>query len=239
VVSGVSAGVVRFLANPECWVLLELGEQGATASLTVAWQRTFGSDPDFGKTGDAVAGLHFPLDNDGDADVRGMCVSRAADGDAVRGVIRLLIARYALDRVEIVNRPPFGTGSGVDGTAAGAAEGFSWTHDLERHRYDAEAVEIWPQESTRPIADKVVIEHADQPGQFVHRARRTPRVEWCLPAATLDEALTFASAESAHAWVERHGATERQRLVLRYRSVAAALLDQVEAQLTEVPRRPF
>jgi hypothetical protein len=219
--------VIRFLANPSRWVLLELGEQGATASLTVAWQRTFGSDPDFSETGDAVAGIHFALDDDG-GDVRGMCLSRAAKGNAVRGVIRLLIAKYALDRVEILNRPPFGTGS-----ASGAAEGFSWTHDLERHRYNAEAVEIWPQESTRPVADRIVIEHADQPGQFVHRARRSPRVEWCLPAATLDEALTFASAESAQAWVERHGATERQPLVLRYRSVAAALLDQAEAQVTE------
>jgi hypothetical protein len=226
-------GVIRFLANPSRWTILELGEQGATASLTVAWQRTFGSDPDFSKTGNAVAGIHFPLDGDDDADVRGMCVSRPADGDAVRGVIRLLIARHALDRVEILNRPPFGTGSGVDGTALGAAEGFSWTHDLERHRYNAEAVEIWPQESTRPVADRIVIGYADQPGLFVHRARRSPRVEWCLPAATLDEALTFASAESAQAWVERHGATERQPLVLRYRSVAAALLDQAEAQVTE------
>lgn len=229
-------GLIRFLANPQSWVLLELGEPGATASLTVAWQRTFGSDPDFSKTGDAVAGLHFPLDNDGDSDVRGMCIPHARDGDAVRRVIRLLIAKYALDRVEILNHPPFGTESGVDGTALGATERFSWTHDLDRDRYDAEAVEIWPHESTRPVSDKVVIEHADQPGLFVHRARRTPRVEWCLPAATLDEALTFASVETAQEWIEKHGATEKHALILRYRSVSLAMLDQdarADAQIIE------
>lgn len=151
-------------------------------------------------------------------------------------MIRLLIARYALDRVEILNRPPFGTASGGDGTASDATEGFSWTYDLDRHRYNAEAVEIWPREFNRPVADRIVIGYADQPGQFVHRARRNKRVEWCLPAATLDEALTFASAESAQAWVDRHGATEKHPLTPMYRSVAQALLDQSDAQVNEEMR---
>ena len=233
----VSAGIVRFLANPRAFVLLELGEEGASASLTVAWQRTFGSDPDFGETGDAVAGIHFPVDTNDHADVRGMCVSRAAKGNGVGLAIRLLIAKYALDRVETMNGPPFGTGSKVDdGTVPGAAEGvswpeaFSWTHDLERHRYNADAVAIWPQESSRPVRDRIVIEHADQPGMFVHRARRSPRVYWCLPATNLAEALTFASVENAQEWIEKRGSTEKNPLVLRYRAVAQALLDQEDAR---------
>ncbi|MEI7761477.1 MAG: hypothetical protein WCJ67_12065 [Thermoleophilia bacterium] len=232
-----SAGIVRFLANPRAFVLLELGEEGASASLAVAWQRTFGCDPDFGEAGDAVAGIHFPVDTNDHADVRGMCVSRAAKGDGVGLAIRLLIAKYALDRVETMNRPPFGTGSTADdGTAPGEAEGFSWpeafswTHDLERHRYNADAVEIWPQESSRPVRDRIVIEHADQPGMFVHRARRSPKVYWCLPATNLAEALTFASVENAQEWIEKRGSTEKNPLVLRYRAVAQALLDQEDAR---------
>lgn len=224
--------MIRFLANPSRWVLFELGEQAATASLTVAWQRMFGSDPDFSQAGDAVAGIHFPLDSDA-ADVRALCVSQAADSDAVRGVIRLLIARYALDRVEILNRPPIGTGSGPGETGASMAEGFSWTHDLERHRYNADQVEIWPPETSRPIADKVVIEHADQAGHYVHRARRKPTVEWCLPATTLDEALVFSSVENAQAFLEKHAATEKNPLVLRYRSVALAAIDQSDAETND------
>jgi hypothetical protein len=114
-------------------------------------------------------------------------------------------------------------------SGAGSAGGWSWAHDLARENYNADAVEVWPRESSRPIRDRVVIEHADQPGHFVHRARRSPCVDWCLPATTLEDALDFSSPESATAWLEKRGLTEKNPLVMRFRSVAQALLDQEEA----------
>lgn len=216
-----SAGIVRFLANPQAGVLLELGNEGASASLAAAFHREFGCDPDYEKV--AVAGMHFDLGNG----ERGLCISRTPSAEAANDAIKLVAVKWGFDSVRRLARPPYGTASSKQGTASG----LDWVFDMERHRYDSSAVTVWPVESSRPVRDRIVIEHADQQ-VFVHRARRS-RVEWCPPAATLDEALTFASVESAQAWVERHGATERQPLVLRYRSVAAALLDQAEAQVTE------
>lgn len=60
----------------------------------------FVCDPRFGAEGDAVTGFHYPLDEG----VRGMLVARAANADAVRGAIRLLIAGYDLDRVQLMAR---------------------------------------------------------------------------------------------------------------------------------------
>jgi len=222
------SGVVRFLAHPRAFVILEVGGEIASASLTVAWQRTFGGDPDISENGDCTAGIHFPLDTDDDTDVRGMCISRSAKGDSVGVVARMLVAKYGLDRVQTMNRPPMELGSGVGG-ASDVAEPWSWVRDLARENYNADAVEIWPRDDGRSIRDRVLIEHADEPGHFVHRARRSPRVDWCLPATTLEEALVFSCPENAQEFLRRRGATERNPLALRWKSAVQALFDQEAA----------
>ena len=92
------------------------------------------------------------------------------------------------------------------------------------------AVSVWPLEPERPVLDKIVLEHTHQPGLFVHRARRSQRVEWCLPADRLEDALSFASIQNAQAWLAKHAASEPQPLTMRYRAAAAAQLDQTTAR---------
>jgi len=111
---------------------------------------------------------------------------------------------------------------------------FDWTPDLVPRPYDVTAVSVWPSEPERPVVDRVVLEHTNEPGRFVHRARRSKRVFSCLPAERLEEALTFASVVSATRWLQQHGADEPQQLTLRFRAAAAAALDQTQAaQQTE------
>ena len=126
-----------------------------------------------------------------------------------------------------LTRPPYGT-------PAPAPDGFDWTPDLVPRPYDVTAVSVWPSEPERPVVDRVVLEHTNEPGRFVHRARRSKRVFSCLPAERLEEALTFASVVSATRWLRQHGADEPQPLTLRFRAAAAAALDQTQAaQQTE------
>ena len=209
---------IRFLSGASRWTILELDEDEAVASLTETWRLTFGSDPDFGPAGDATTGFHVELNER----ERGLIVSRSANNEAIQAAARLIAAKYQVAEVRRLTRPPYGTAA----PAAPTTEDFDWTPDLEPRPYDLTAVSLWPPEPERPVMDRIVLEHTNEPGRFVHRARRSKRVFWCLPAERLEEALTFTSVESATRWLQQHAADEPQPLTLRFRAAAAAMLDQ-------------
>jgi hypothetical protein len=211
------SGVVRFIANVEHGVLLELGEEGASASLAARFYGEFGCDPDYDTV--AVAGVHCSV---GEAE-RGLCISRTPGTEATESAIRLVRAKHGL--VQRLSRPPHGTGQ-----MQATTSGIDWVQDCERFRYDSSSVTIWPGESSRPVRDHLVLEYADQL-VFVHRTSRAGGP--CAPAATLDQALAFASVESAEAWMEKYRAYDRHPLVLRWRSVALALMDQSDAEVQD------
>ena len=212
------SGVVRFIAHTEHGVLLELAPEGASASLAARFNGEFDCDPDYDTV--AVAGITFGL---GEGQF-GCCISRSPSVEAANQAIRLLAAKYG--PMQRCNRPPHGVSS-----QQGTTSGIDWTFDLERARYRSEVVEIWPMESSRPVKDVIVLEHEDRL-TFVHVSRRA-NVEPCAPAAALADALSFASEASARAWVARYGASEPHRLVLRYRSVADALLAQSDCEVQD------
>lgn len=208
--------ILRFIVNVEEGVLLELSQEGATASLPVKYHEEFGCDPDYETV--AVAGLTFDLEGD----ERGVCVSRTPSVAAANEAIRLITLKYGI--VKRLNRPPYGFSDEHHVVS------LDWTLNLDRHRYDSSVVKSWPELSNRPIADKIVIEYTDQL-TFVPQASRTG--EPSPPASTIAEALTFSSFENAQAWIERHASAERNDLVLRFRSVALALMDQSDAEVNE------
>jgi hypothetical protein len=216
--ASLASELIRFLSGAERWTILELDENEAVASLTETWRLTFGCDPNFSSTGDATTGFHIELNER----ERGLIISRSANNQATLAAGRLIAAKYQLAEVRRLARPPYGT-------AATASDDSDWTLDLEPRPYDLTAVSIWPPEPERPVLDRIVLEHTNQPGRFVHRARRSNSVDWCLPAERLEDALTFTSLESATRWIAKHAASEPQPLTLRYRAVAAARLDQAAA----------
>ena len=217
-----AAELIRFLSGAKRWTILELDEDEAVASLTETWRLTFGCDPDFSTAGDATTGFHVELNER----ERGLIVSRSANNDATQAASTLIAAKYHLGEVRRLTRPPYGT-------VVPAPADFDWTPDLEPRPYDLTAVSVWPPEPERPVLDRIVLEHSNEPGRFVHRVRRSQSVHWCLPAERLEDALTFTSLESATRWIAKHGASEPQPLTLRFRAVAAALLDQAAAQRKE------
>lgn len=200
--------LIRFVSSG--WRFLELDETQASASLTDVYEETFGQRPDFSGGGDAVTGHHGETPNPRE---RILLVARTASGDAVRQAIRLLIAKYDLDRVRLMQALP--TGPDFDWVAARAPE----------VPYDPDAVVAWPREE-REIFDRIVIEFVDQPGRFVHKDRAHARVAWKFPAETVEDALVFPMVEAAHAWLDRQVIGERFQL--RWRSVAISEADQRE-----------
>jgi len=209
------SGVVRFVANVEHGVLLELGDQGASASLAARFHAEFDADPNYATT--AVAGISFSLGEE-----RGCCISRTPSPEAANQAIRLLAAKYG--PMQRCNRPPHGVSS-----QQGTTSGIDWTFDLERRRYDSSVVTTWPPlESSRPVRDLIVLEIKDSL-TFIHWSSRAGGS--CPPTASIDESLTFACRDSAQAWIDRHGAGEPQPLCLRWRSVALSRMDQSDAEV--------
>ena len=215
-----TAELVRFLAGGNRWTLLELDNDEPAESLTLAWRLVFACEPDFTTSGDATTGFHVELNER----QRGLIVSRSANNDATRAAARLVAAKHELIEVRRLTRPPYGTRS------APPVAAFDWTNDPEPRPFDPAAVAVWPPEPERPVLDRIVLEHTHQPGLFVHRARRSQRVEWCLPADRLEDALSFASIQNAQAWLAKRAASEPQPLTMRYRAAAAAQLDQTTAR---------
>ena len=218
-----TAELVRFLTGGNRWTILELDNDEPAESLTMVWRLVFACEPDFSPAGDATTGYHVELNER----ERGLIVSRSANNDATRAAARLIAAKHELTAVRRLARPPYGT-------AAPGPKWSDWTDDPEPRPFDLTAVSVWPLEPERPVLDRIVLEHTNEPGRFVHRARRSKSVYWCLPAERLEEALTFASVVSATRWLQQHGADEPQPLTLRFRAAATAALDQTQAaQQTE------
>ncbi len=82
------------------------------------------------------------------------------------------------------------------------------------------------------MRDLIVLEIRDSL-TFIHRSSRSG--EACAPATAIEEALSFASEDRCRAWVIEHGGTQPEYLALRYKSVAAALLDQAKAEAQHEP----
>ena len=204
------------------WRLLEVDQTEASASLTAACQEQLGFKPNFDQTsGDATTGMYLPSSSSDEAQV---IIQRKANGRAVGRALWLLSTRHDLVAgIRLVRSAETATTIRDD----------NWQPNLQQRPYDPGAVSVWPEEPAWPIRDRVVIEYADSPGLFVHRLRRDSRCDWCIPASTAADALTFASAARARAWVEKRASTERHPLVLRYRSVALALIDQSDAEASE------
>ena len=212
-----SSGITRFIIHVEHGVVLELGDTGASASLAARFNIEFGADPDYGTT--AVAGITFSLGEE-----RGCCISRTPSPEATSEAIRVLAARYG-SLIKPLPRPPFGTGreQGVSG--------LDWTVDLIRQNYDSSVVTTWPPlVSSRPVRDLIVLAIKDSL-TFIHCSSRAG--EPCPPAATVEDALTFASVERAKEWIERHAQAQRNDLVLMYRSVALSRMDQSDAEVNQ------
>lgn len=208
------SGIVRFVVNTDYGLLFEVGEQTASASLAARYHLELGCDPDCERS--AVAGVTFDLGEE-----RGVCVARSPGVEATNNAIGLLTKKYG--PMKRLNRPP------LEQTRKGVS-GIDWTTDLIRENYDPLAVLAWPLTSSHPVRDLIVLEHQDQL-TFVHRSRRSG--EPSPPATTLDDALTFASEARSFEWIEKHASAQRYDLVLRYRSVALARVDQSDAEVNE------
>ncbi len=222
-----TAELVRFLSGGNRWTILELDDDEPAESLTMVWRLVFGCEPDFSPAGDATTGFHVELNER----QRGLIVSRTANNDATQAAARLIAAKHELSEIRRLARPPYGT------RAAPPVDGFDWTRGLEPRPFDPAAVSVWPAEPERPVLDRIVLEHTHEPGRFVHRARRSNNVEWCLPAESLEDALSFASIQNAQAWLAKHATNEPQPLTMRYRAAAAAQLDQAAAHQQQGPVR--
>jgi hypothetical protein len=100
-----------------------------------------------------------------------------------------------------------------------------WTPDMEQRPYDLAAVTVWPQEPEHPVRDSVILELADNPGHYIHRARRDQRAIWTVPANRVSDALCLPFPEAAESWI-RANAREDGPITMRYRSAALAAEDQ-------------
>jgi hypothetical protein len=203
--------------------LVEIDTSEAWGSLTQAFEQHCGHPPDYDEaTGDAATGFYLPAPEGDEAQVM---LQLKANGRAVRRALWLLAAKHSLETIRLVTRP--------EGTTA------LW-HDVDWRTAESQpnqaAVTIWPPEPNWPVRDRVIISYTNEPTLFVHRARRDPQCDWCVPAQSIREALSFASVERAHAWINSRGASERHVLAPTYKSVAAALLDQTLAERARAAR---
>jgi hypothetical protein len=141
-----------------------------------------------------------------------MLVTRAASPEAVRHAIELLKLKWSLERVAQVSR-------------LSQREMGDWRPDLEERPYDLEAVRVWPDEPEHPVRDSILLELADNPGRYIHRARHDRRTIWTVPAERVAEALCLPFPEAAESWI-RGNASEDGPLVMLWRSAALAAEDQ-------------
>jgi hypothetical protein len=212
------AGLIRFLTSD--LKLVEIDHDQAAASLTEAFEESFGHRPNYDeRTGDAATGFYLPSSSDEGQ----VMIQRKANGRAVRRALWLLSAKHSLDGIRLVTQP--------QGTNAIPSD-YYW-NPAGLPAYDQSEVTVWPVEPSWPVRDRVVVAYTDNAELFVHRARRNPQCDWCVPAKTVDEALSFASVERAQAWIDLRGSSERHPLRPKYRSAAAALLEQAPPEHDE------
>jgi hypothetical protein len=197
---------MRFLAGQ--FLLLE-HDQSVNVSLSDAWLYYCGSEPAFDPDGMNAVGIHVPGRTENE---RSMLISRAASLEAAHHAAHLIELKYGLERVRLVSRLcPQDMGD--------------WTPDMEQRPYDLAAVTVWPEEPEHPVRDSVILELADNPGHYIHRARRDRQAVWTVPAERVAEALCLPFPEAAEAWI-RVNAREDGPLTMRYRSAALAAEDQ-------------
>ncbi len=218
---------VRFLAGKHS--LLEHPSE-AWASLTEAWERRYHTSPDFSARAPAVVGIHGPSGNGS----RSVFFQRAAGPEAIRNAIALIASKWGCERVREVRRPAHWL---LPRLTAAAIEAWEAAY-TPPPPHDPDAVVVWTTTDELPFRDTVLLEHAGNPGQFVHRARRSPRALWTQPATDPAEALSFPTPELARIWLATHPTPltpngANSEIVLSWKAAALARNDQREAE-----RRP-
>ena len=189
---------MRFLAGQ--FLLLE-HDQSVSVSLTEAWFYHSGSEPAFDPEGTNAVGIHVPGRHQNE---RSMLISRAANPEAAHHAAHLIELKYGVERVRLVSR-------------LRPQDMNNWTPDMEQRPYDLAAVTVWPEEPEHPVRDSVILELADNPGHYIHRARRDRRAIWTVSADRVADALCLPFSEAAEAWI-RANAREDGPLTMRYRS---------------------
>lgn len=193
-----SALPITFISGE--WMIIE-NPTRQCVNLISAWRTLVGSEPDLGPNGLTVVGVHAPGET---PDVRTLRFINATSPVAVRNAAKLVGLKYDCE-VEI------------GGWLRMTPRPTQWLPNANPGPFDLSVLTVWPEPSSRPTKDSVVLELRTRPGHFLGRREAT--------VATVQHAMLFPSSQFAHQFMRIEG-IPWQPVQPKWRSVALSEEDQ-------------